>query len=100
MKTSHVMHAWKSILSGRAPSLSIEITRECPLRCPGCYAYEPAHLGGAGNITLRELERVLYFARADAGELSHFFMYELVGLRLPPINRGFCDELFIGRSHA
>jgi organic radical activating enzyme len=55
MKTSHVMQAWKSILSGRAPSLSIEITRECPLRCPGCYAYEPAHLGGAGNITLREL---------------------------------------------
>jgi MoaA/NifB/PqqE/SkfB family radical SAM enzyme len=33
--------------------LSIEITRECPLRCPGCYAYEPEHLGG--GITLREL---------------------------------------------
>ena len=24
--------------------MSIEITRECPLRCPGCYAYEPEHL--------------------------------------------------------
>lgn len=33
-------------MSGRYPSLSIEITRECPLRCPGCYAYEPEHLGG------------------------------------------------------
>ena len=33
--------------------LSIEITRECPLRCPGCYAYEPGHLGDAGP--LREL---------------------------------------------
>ena len=28
------------------PSLSIEITRECPLRCPGCYAYGDEHLGG------------------------------------------------------
>lgn len=30
--------------------LSIEITRECPLRCPGCYAYEYAHLGAAGPL--------------------------------------------------
>ncbi len=33
--------------------LSIEITRECPLSCPGCYAYGDAHLGG--GVTLREL---------------------------------------------
>jgi organic radical activating enzyme len=33
--------------------LSIEITRECPLSCPGCYAYGEAHLGGA--VTLRSL---------------------------------------------
>jgi MoaA/NifB/PqqE/SkfB family radical SAM enzyme len=33
--------------------MSIEITRECPLRCPGCYAYEDAHLGG--GVTLRQL---------------------------------------------
>jgi MoaA/NifB/PqqE/SkfB family radical SAM enzyme len=33
--------------------LSIEITRECPLSCPGCYAYGDAHL--AGGILLREL---------------------------------------------
>ena len=45
MKTTEVLHAWARILSGRAPSLSIEITKECPLRCPGCYAYEPRHLG-------------------------------------------------------
>src|SRR6185503_15142663 len=38
------------ILSGSYPSLSIEITRECPLRCPGCYAYEPEHLGNAGPL--------------------------------------------------
>jgi MoaA/NifB/PqqE/SkfB family radical SAM enzyme len=33
--------------------LSIEITRECPLSCPGCYAYGEQHLGG--DVTLREL---------------------------------------------
>jgi organic radical activating enzyme len=29
------------------------VTRECPLRCPGCYAYGDDHLGG--DITLREV---------------------------------------------
>ena len=54
MKKSEVLNAWASILGGRKPSLSIEITRECPLRCPGCYAYEPEHLG-SGSPTLRQL---------------------------------------------
>jgi sulfatase maturation enzyme AslB (radical SAM superfamily) len=53
MKYSHVIRAWKLILAGRPPSLSIEVTRECPLRCPGCYAYEDNHLGG--GVTLRQL---------------------------------------------
>ena len=53
MKTSEVLQAWKGILAGRKPSLSIEITKECPLRCPGCYAFDAAHLGGEGS--LREL---------------------------------------------
>ena len=53
MKTSEILSAWGRILRGVAPTLSIEITRECPLRCPGCYAYEEAHLGG--GVTLREL---------------------------------------------
>ncbi len=53
MQTSEVIRAWGKILKGDKPSLSIEITRECPLRCPGCYAYEEAHLGG--GVTLREL---------------------------------------------
>ncbi len=53
MKTSEIISAWGKILKGEKPSLSIEITRECPLRCPGCYAYEPEHLGG--GKTLREL---------------------------------------------
>src|SRR6266850_1751112 len=41
-------------LAGYRPNLSIEITRECPLRCPGCYAYGDDHLGG-GGVTLRGL---------------------------------------------
>jgi MoaA/NifB/PqqE/SkfB family radical SAM enzyme len=53
MRTSEVLRAWKKILKGETPSLSIEITRECPLRCPGCYAYGSDHLGG--EVTLREL---------------------------------------------
>jgi MoaA/NifB/PqqE/SkfB family radical SAM enzyme len=50
MKKSEVLHAWARILAGRAPSLSIEITKECPLRCPGCYAFDPAHLGGKSQL--------------------------------------------------
>jgi len=48
-----IISAWGRILQGYAPSLSIEITRECPLRCPGCYAYGEEHLGG--ELTLREV---------------------------------------------
>jgi MoaA/NifB/PqqE/SkfB family radical SAM enzyme len=50
MKKSEVFNAWAGILAGRAPSLSIEITKECPLRCPGCYAFDAAHLGGATEL--------------------------------------------------
>jgi MoaA/NifB/PqqE/SkfB family radical SAM enzyme len=48
-----IIRAWGKILAGRQPNLSIEITRECPLRCPGCYAYGDDHLGG--GQTLRTL---------------------------------------------
>jgi sulfatase maturation enzyme AslB (radical SAM superfamily) len=51
--TSQIFQAWGKILKGEPPSLSIEITRECPLKCPGCYAYDEAHLGG--GQTLRDL---------------------------------------------
>jgi MoaA/NifB/PqqE/SkfB family radical SAM enzyme len=54
VKVSEVLQAWSSILAGRSPSISIELTRECPLRCPGCYAYEDDHLGTTG-VTLRQL---------------------------------------------
>jgi MoaA/NifB/PqqE/SkfB family radical SAM enzyme len=48
-----IIPAWGRILAGYKPSLSIEITRECPLRCPGCYAYGDQHLGG--DVTLRQV---------------------------------------------
>jgi MoaA/NifB/PqqE/SkfB family radical SAM enzyme len=53
VNTSEIIRAWGKILKGDRPSLSIEITRECPLQCPGCYAYDDAHL--SNGLTLRSL---------------------------------------------
>ena len=53
MKVTDVLSGWKSILEGRAPFLSIELTKECPLSCPGCYAYGDDHLGG--NVLLNQV---------------------------------------------
>lgn len=67
-----IFRAWGRILSGRRPALSIEVTRECPLSCPGCYAYGQQHLGD--RVTLRDLsdykqdelvERILALVRAE-----------------------------------
>ena len=53
MKKLDVLRVWGRVLQGRTPFLSLEITRECPLRCPGCYAYAPDHLGE--RVNLRQL---------------------------------------------
>ncbi len=53
MKKVDILRVWGRVLRGRTPFLSLEITKECPLRCPGCYAYSPEHLGPA--TTLRQL---------------------------------------------
>ncbi len=53
MNAGHIVRAWGRILGGFQPNLSIEITRECPLTCPGCYAYGDLHLGG--DVVLRQL---------------------------------------------
>ncbi len=60
MTAREVFRAWGRILRGNLPMLSIEITRECPLSCPGCYAYGESHL--AGGVQLRDLSD----ARGDA----------------------------------
>ena len=53
LRAREVLAAWYRILTRSPPMLSIEITKECPLSCPGCYAYNEQHLGGAA--TLRDL---------------------------------------------
>src|SRR6185503_14894186 len=53
MRLNDVLRGWKAILGGRTPFLSIEITKECPLTCPGCYAYGTDHLGG--DTVLRQV---------------------------------------------
>lgn len=67
-----LFRAWQTILAGRQPCLSIEVTRECPLSCPGCYAYGASHLGD--RVTLRDLSdyrqdelvsRILALVRAE-----------------------------------
>ncbi|MCL5744712.1 MAG: radical SAM protein [Acidobacteria bacterium] len=45
--------AWSRIVAGETPFLSLEITRECPLNCPGCYAYQPDHAGS--GVSLRQI---------------------------------------------
>src|SRR5438105_10477142 len=51
MKPLHFVQSWGKILRGKIPLLSIEITRECPLSCPGCYAYGDDHLGGGTRLS-------------------------------------------------
>jgi sulfatase maturation enzyme AslB (radical SAM superfamily) len=54
-----VMHAWGRILAGRMPSMSVEITRRCPLSCPGCYAFGKDHVGKGESLTqLREFHGI------------------------------------------
>jgi MoaA/NifB/PqqE/SkfB family radical SAM enzyme len=50
MKPLHLLESWGKVLRGKVPLLSIEITRECPLSCPGCYAYGDSHLGGSSQL--------------------------------------------------
>ena len=53
MKPINFVQSLGKILRGKIPLLSIEITRECPLSCPGCYAYGDSHL--AGGTQLKDL---------------------------------------------
>jgi MoaA/NifB/PqqE/SkfB family radical SAM enzyme len=51
MNLGNIFESWGKVLAGNIPVLSIEVTRECPLSCPGCYAYGDSHLGeGAPNL--------------------------------------------------
>jgi organic radical activating enzyme len=50
LRNSELFRAWGRILTGHQPSMSIEITRRCPLSCPGCYAFSDSHLGAVGSL--------------------------------------------------
>ena len=63
LRVKSALQAWGRILRGQVPSLSIEITRECPLRCPGCYAYEDAHLGTTNLRSLPDFKGEELIAR-------------------------------------
>ncbi|MGB8889917.1 MAG: radical SAM protein [Candidatus Korobacteraceae bacterium] len=56
MQIKPILQTWGRILGGRVPILSIEITRECPLRCPGCYAYEDGHVGETNLRSLSDFK--------------------------------------------
>lgn len=53
MKKSDVFAVWGRVLRNRKAFLSIELTKECPLHCPGCYAYQDEHLNN--GVALRRL---------------------------------------------
>jgi MoaA/NifB/PqqE/SkfB family radical SAM enzyme len=50
VRPTEIISAWGKVLGGKTPLLSIEVTRDCPLHCPGCYAYGEEHLGGLVNL--------------------------------------------------
>jgi len=54
MKMGAIIPAWGRILRGGNPFLALEITKECPLSCPGCYAFAPDHLEGTLLKTLSD----------------------------------------------
>jgi MoaA/NifB/PqqE/SkfB family radical SAM enzyme len=78
MKPADIMRSWGRILSGYHPALSIEITKECPLSCPGCYAFQPEHLGGTPLTSVsdfkgdRLVERVLDLVEARRPLVIYF----------------------------
>ncbi len=54
MRVREMLKAWGRILTGYRPALSIELTKECPLSCPGCYAFQPDHLAGSSLTSVAD----------------------------------------------
>jgi MoaA/NifB/PqqE/SkfB family radical SAM enzyme len=78
MEAQHVLRAWGRILTGYPSALSIEVTKECPLSCPGCYAFQPEHLGGVSLTSVSDfkgndlVERVLALVAARRPLVVYF----------------------------
>lgn len=79
MQRSDILTSWWRILTGYRPALSIELTKECPLSCPGCYAFQPDHLGGLSITSVADskgdelVDRVMSFI-ADRRPLVVYFV--------------------------
>src|SRR5882724_5055920 len=56
LRVKTLLQIWAKLLLGRELALSLEITKECPLQCPGCYAYEDAHLGTTNLRSLSDFK--------------------------------------------
>jgi MoaA/NifB/PqqE/SkfB family radical SAM enzyme len=66
LKVKTLLQIWSRLLLGRELALSLEITKECPLKCPGCYAYEDAHLGTTNLRSLSDFKGEELIARVLA----------------------------------
>lgn len=63
-----IIPARAGILRGGKPFLSVEITRECPLRCPGCCACDPESRESVGSLAnLSDLKGEALVARGIKG---------------------------------
>ena|ERR1700739_1541044 len=108
MKLKKIVPAWARILRGHRPFLSLEITRECPLRCPGCYAYEPNHLGagsplrqlsdfngealGAGVLGLVRRLRPLHLSIVGGEPLVRYRELGVLLPKLAKLGAGLCAQ--------
>ena len=81
-----ILAAWGRILTGYAPALSIEITKECPLRCPGCYAY--------GDVYGDQTSYLVTFAYEDTDDGGP----EHAVVALVDHNIGITKDVFVGAS--
>jgi MoaA/NifB/PqqE/SkfB family radical SAM enzyme len=50
IRAQDLIAAWGKLLRGSTPLLSVEVTRECPLNCPGCYARAELHSGNGDTV--------------------------------------------------
>lgn len=56
MRRTEIYRSWLRVLAGYPPVLSIELTKVCPLSCPGCYAYQPEHVSGSPLVSLSDYQ--------------------------------------------
>ena len=104
-----IVKAWGRILSGYQPNLSIEITKECPLPCPGCYAHECIFAQTTACISADLERRIAPCQFGGDPDCNNCGCIASAGLdaidrhRLPgdiPVGRVFTASAWVGRSVA